>query len=657
MDAGGRHAATVGPHASAKRWTDARTTLVFAIVLAIAGTWAYGNSFQGVFVLDDVRAIVDNTTITSLATALEPPGACTVAGRPVANLSLAFNYAIAPPSVRDVFRVGRGPRAGMPDDFLRNIWGYHLVNLAVHLVAGLLLFGCVRRTLSTPRLAPVFGEAATWLASAIALVWLVHPLQTESVTYVVQRVESLMGLWYLLTLYCAIRAWEGRTRGAWEAAAIAACALGMATKEVMVTAPLIVGLWDRTFAPPGHRVRWRLLAGLAATWLVLALLVWNEHRAPSLDVGPGTTARYLFTQAPILLHYLRLSVVPAPLVLLYTWPIVPSFGAVVIPVIVVACLVALTVFGVVRRSPLGFAGAWFFLILAPTSSVLPIVTEVAAEHRMYLPLAAVVSCGVVALFLAGRRLLRTWQRPAHARAIAAIALLAVVVTLGVQTRRRNEDYRTETGVWADAVAKQPDNQRARVLYGVALMNEGRAQDAEAQLREAVVLQPDDPVAIARLAGTLAAQGKLDEAIAAWEKSTALMPNDYGSQRHLGEAYLRRQQERQAIERLDRALALAPDARDPSLLLELATLLADARDTTLRNPGRAIELAGRAVVMTGRQDPRALDVLSVAQAGVGRFPEAAATAEEGLTVARQQGNRSLIAELEYRSAAYRARAGS
>jgi protein O-mannosyl-transferase len=628
-----------------------------AALLIVAGVSAYLTSFRGVFVLDDVRAIVQNTSITSFAGALTPPGACTVAGRPVANVSLALNYALAPRDVRDVFVPdGTGPRAGTREAFLGNVWGYHLLNLLTHLAAGLLLFGCLRRTLGSERLAPTFGSAATWLAFTATLIWLVHPLQTESVTYVVQRVESLMGLFYLLTLYCAIRAWEETSARLWSAGAVVACALGMGTKEAMVTAPLVIALWDWTFAPRGRRPRWGLLAGLCATWLVLGVLVWQEHRAPSLDLQQATAARYLLTQAAVILHYLRLAAVPSPLVILYTWPLASSFTSVAVPVAVVAVLVTLTIVGIVRRVPLAFAGAWFFLVLAPTSSVLPIVTEVAAEHRMYLPLAAVVVCVVLAMFLGARWLLAaTGRGSSHARyagVAAAVAVAAAASALGAQTSARNRDYWSDEALWQDAVAKQPDNERARVLYGVALMSARHFADAESQLREAVRLAPGDAVPLARLGAALASQGKVDEAVAAWESAVALAPTDYPSRFYLGEAYAQRQQDRKALDHFERVLEVHAD--DPILLLHVATILADSSDAALRNPARAIELARRAVQLTGRQNAQALDVLAVAQAAAGRFREAAATASEALQIARQQGNRRLVAELERRAAAYQSR---
>src|SRR5262245_31275448 len=221
------------------------------ILLIVAGVAAYQNSFGGAFFLDDHTAIRDNPHIGELwpPWAWRPRGESTVAWRPIASLSLAVNYALGG----------------------RRVQGYHAFNLAIHVLAGLVLFGVVRRTLMGERLRERYGRQAPWLAMAIALIWLVHPLQTESVTYVVQRTELLMGLFFLLTLYCVIRADSSPHRMSWFLGAVLACALGMGSKEVMVVAPLVVLAYDRVFLSKSFselfRARGAVYAGLAATWI------------------------------------------------------------------------------------------------------------------------------------------------------------------------------------------------------------------------------------------------------------------------------------------------------------------------------------------------------------------------------------------------------
>jgi tetratricopeptide (TPR) repeat protein len=625
-----------------------------ALGLVLAAAWAYGNSLGAVLVLDDIRAIVDNQTIRTLhpiTTPLSPPTGTTVAGRPVGNLTFALNYAAAPAAVREAF--DPGPAAVSPEraSFERNILGYRLLNVAIHLAAALTLFGVLRRTFLTERVGERLATAAPWLAAAIALLWLVHPLQTSAVSYLVQRVESLMGLFYLLALYCAIRAGESLRRGAWSAAAIAASALGMATKEVMVTAPIAVAVWNWVFGGEEDRPRrWPLVGGLAATWLVLAALLAGEQRAPSIALGVTTTWQYLLTQSAVIAHYLRLVVWPSPLVFLYTWPLAQSAAEVIPQVLLIGALLGITAYGLRRRHPLAFAGVWFFLVLAPTSSVLPIVTEVAAEHRMYLPLAAVITCAVLALHtVAGRLTSGTGAADRRDRSggllLTCGAAVVLAVVLGTATRARNLDYSSAERLWGTTVAAQPDNPRAQVAYGEALARAGRLPAAEAAYTAALRVAPADVVALVRLGTVQAALGRHDDAVATLERAFAIDGNDPDARRALGRLYALRGEPARAVPHLEAVLAAYPN--DVPVLNTLATVLADAPDAMVRNPARAVTLAERAVALTGRGDGGTLNLLAVALARAGRMPEAVSVTEEALRAARRQGEAALAADLERR----------
>ena len=150
---------------------------IFSLLIPAATLLAYANSFSGPFIFDDSTWIELNPHIRHLWPLWDLFGA-TGTGRPVVCLTLALNYAVS----------GLAP------------WSYHVANLAIHASAALVLFGIVRRTLQGLRLRDRFGTHANGLAAAVAVCWAVHPLQTESVTYVIQRAESLMGLFLLLTL-------------------------------------------------------------------------------------------------------------------------------------------------------------------------------------------------------------------------------------------------------------------------------------------------------------------------------------------------------------------------------------------------------------------------------------------------------------------------
>jgi len=353
-----------------------------ALGLVAAALAAWHNSFSTPFILDDDENITLNPTIRQLwpvGPALAPPANIGVGGRPVTNLSLAFNHALG----------------GF------DVTGYHAVNLAIHVLAGLFLFGLARRTLQRPVLRERCGEDALPLALAIALLWMLHPLQTESVTYIVQRTESLMGMFYLATLYCFARGMESRAPFWWYSLSVLACALGMGSKEVMVTAPVVVLLYDRTFGAgtfcAALRARWPVYAGLAATWLVLALLLLGAlEPGRAIGYGFGVTAwNYALTESRVVIHYLWLAIWPYPLVLDRGLAMVAHASEVGPFLAAIALLVGGTVYALIRRPLLGFVAAWVLLILAPTSSVVPVAFQPMAEHRMYLPLVGLVAAGVV----------------------------------------------------------------------------------------------------------------------------------------------------------------------------------------------------------------------------------------------------------------------
>jgi protein O-mannosyl-transferase len=368
-------------------------------LIAGAGLLAYANSLSGSFILDDISAIVENHDIrdwSRLGSLLMPERELPVAGRPLVNVSLAFNYALGGLDVR----------------------GYHAWNVAVHLGCALLVFGVVRRTLLAKRVDRKLGERSIDLAFAVSLLWALHPLNTEAVDYVTQRTETMMGLFYLLTVYASIRAIESSSWSGWPFVAVLACASGMACKETMVTAPVLVALYDRVFIfdsiKAAIKERWRLYAGLAFTWLALALLVSSGPRIHSAGFSSGVSAwTYMLNQTVMIVRYLRLAVWPTSLVVNYGWPVPLTLGEVLPQALIVIALLVGTIAALMRRPPLGFLGATFFMTLAPTSSIVPIATEVGAERRMYLPLISVV----VLVVIGGVRLWDVTQRARETRVV------------------------------------------------------------------------------------------------------------------------------------------------------------------------------------------------------------------------------------------------
>ena len=504
-----------------------------AVILGLAALAAYHGSFSGPFVFDDLPSIVENPTIRQLhaiGTVLRPPHEVgrTVSGRPVLNLSFALNYGLS----------GRDP------------WSYHALNLVIHFLAALTLFGIVRRTLLQPTLRTRFGAAALSLALATSVLWMLHPLQTESVTYVSQRAESLMGLFYLLTMYGFIRGVESPRTGSWLGLAVTACLLGMATKEVMASAPLMVLLYDRTFVAGSFRAAWqrrhRLYLGLAATWLLLGYLVVSSGNRGG-TAGFGTEApwwAYALTQCRAVVHYLRLSVWPQPLVFDYGTAVVTHVREVWPEALGLLLLAAGVMIAWWRRPAAGFLGAWFFIILAPSSSVVPVATQTMAEHRMYLPLAAVaVLFATISQTLPGR---------CRAPLVGLVALGFAVLTV-----RRNADYRTDYSLWENTIARCPSNPRAYTSLGNAYARDGQWLKAIPLYEHALQIQPDFALAHNNLGAALNRAGRMAEAIVQYEEAARLMAEDPDIHFNLGCAYLQANRLREAITHLEAALRSRP----------------------------------------------------------------------------------------------------
>src|SRR5664280_1677877 len=584
----------VNPAPRIRRWP----IRLAAVVICLAILAAYHNSFLGPFVFDDEPAVLDNPTIRQLwpiSQPLSPPADLTVSGRPLANLTLAINYALSG----------------------TQIWSYHPFNLLVHVLAALTLFGVVRRTLacargrrllagnenprkstpsppskrgSTPVPASAAGPRAddpTFIALAITLLWALHPLQTEAVTYVVQRVESLMGLFFLLTLYCFIRSVEAPRPRPWQGCAIIACLLGAATKEVIALAPVLVLLYDRTFIAGSFaaawRQRWRIHLALAFTWVVLAGLVastgWNRNGTSGFDIGVPPSA-YWLTQFEAVARYLWLSIWPHPLVFEYGTIWVNRAAEVLPYAVLVVPLAVATLVALWRWPVAGFLGAWFFGILAPTS-IMPGRIQMIVEHRMYLPLAAILVLTSVGLY----KLLPRAFLPAG---------LVVASLLGLLTGLRNHDYRSELAIWEDTVVKRPEGARAQGdlanvlatvpgrlpealahyeqalridpdfaeahnnLANVLVTIPGRLPEALAHYEQALRINPDFAEAHNDLANVLATiPGRLPEALAHYEQALRIKPNYAAAHNNLGVFYCRQGRLEEAKEHWERALELDP----------------------------------------------------------------------------------------------------
>ncbi len=439
-----------------------------AILLAVAV--AYANALGGVMLYDDIRGIVEDQGIRQF------PRVLLGTSRPLTDLTFHLNYRLG----------GVAP------------YGYHLVNIAVHGINAALLFSLLAAAMAS--IGSIPRSRAVAMAGATALVWAVHPLATESVTYIVQRGESLMALCLLAALRLSLAAARTPRSRCLGVAAIAACAGGMLAKPVMVAAPWVILVTDAALAGGTVRDAWRrrrtFYAALFATLVipvVLSILPNESATSAGLEAGLPSPPRYLLTQATVIVHYLALVVAPWPLCLDYGWPEATWREALPAGVSLLV-LAALAIVAYRRRHASSAIGAWFFLLLAPSSSVFPLA-DAAAEHRMYLPLAAPILLGVLGAA-------RLWDRVSvlgiAVRQTVRWALVAagaiVVGALMLLTHARNADYRSGEIMWRRVVACAPWNLRARFGLGSAILARGDVAGAEAHFRDVLAGLPSDALA-------------------------------------------------------------------------------------------------------------------------------------------------------------------
>jgi protein O-mannosyl-transferase len=525
-----------------------RRWLTFAVLLA-AALAAYHNCFTAPFVFDDLPHIVDNERIRSLWPVWP---LVSETSRPLVQLSLAVNYAIS----------GLDP------------WSYHLFNVLVHVAAACTLYSLVRRTLEragSDRVRP----AADGLALTISLLWMLHPLQTGSVTYIIQRGESLMGLFCLLTLYCFVRSGDSAHAGRWRTASLICCILGLASKPVMAIAPLLVLLYDRTFIAQSFvtaiRTRAAYYSALFGALALLPLMLAQKTAdwAPTAGFGNVvvTPGAYAATQPTAILHYLRLAFWPDALCLDYGWRAEQN------AVVIVASSVALVALlcgalWLARGSRLaGFALGWFAITLAPTSSVIPIA-DLVFEHRMYLALAAVIGAttvgGFVLIAKAAERI-RAFHNRAQMVRIAATALLALL--LCGRTVLRNDEYGSEVALWSSAIEVSPQSPRAQYNLGTALMRRNHFAEAIVHLSEAVKARPGYADALYNLGNAHLALGQFERAVASYRGALAVTPDDWQMHNNMGVAMLKAGNVAAATAAFERTLELNPDCASARSNLE------------------------------------------------------------------------------------------
>ncbi len=633
------------------------------LVLVVAVVLAYANSLQGPLVFDDDAAIANNEAIRELSDwwgTLNPPPALVGFGRrPLVNVTMAVNYAVA----------------GLEVPF------YHATSVAFHVVAVLALFGLMRITLSAGRGIPEWLRSRSrGVALATALLWAVHPLASSAVNYLTQRAEVMMGAFFLLMLWSLGRglaaSQQGRPAAAWFAGSVAFCLLGMGSKESMLAAPLLALVYDRVFFGASWReivVRrwgWYLLLGATALWPLWRMMVVSEDISGEVSRVDQALLPYFYTQVWGLGRMLWLVFWPDPLLFYYGTRLYGDPRFVPGQLVLLAVLLTGLVWAWFKKPALAFPALVFLLVSAPSSTFYTLTGQPVAEHRMYLPLACVLAAAVPLLAVA----LNRFGLP---RALQAGLVGLVAVAWLWRTHLRNQDFADPVILWRQSVAGTVDNAGAHNNLGMELGKRGLNDEAVVHFRRAMELDPNLGMVYANLGNWESLQGNDEEAIRLYEKALLLVPSHRTGRLTYGLLLAKAGRTQEGLDQIRQAVGMGKHDRlpmlegagkqlfesgawtasaaitmdylelrpgDPGALNHAAWILATHPEEADRDPRRAEALAREALAASAAS-PVVLDTLAAALAAQGRYVEAAQIAGEAAMSARAEGRHRLADSLE------------
>ena len=534
--------------ASRREWI---LRVVAAGLMAAGLAIVYAPCLQGPFLYDDIFEIENNPALTQRGKPFDIMfGNTGFPHRPLPYLSFAANYRIH----------------GLATT------GYHVTNLTIHLLNGWLLWWIGKSLLCLWR--GRCHQRDLWWAFGVAILWLVHPLASQPVAYIYQRIELLGATGILLAIACFLQSLLSQQSAGWRVASVAAAAVAMLCKETAAAILPLIWLIDLTRRGPVRSCRQLLLpfrerawffCGLAATWALGAVVILSQRNAYRELVDPQWSPLvYLLNQPWVIGHYLRLAVLPVGQNFDYGWVAATDWVSLLSGAAVIGAVSMGVVWLICSRPVAGLLCGTFLLLLAPSSSLIP-VNDLAVEHRMYLPLVVPVAAAV-ALLVAGCR--RIWDR--RGDRMTTVVLVGLVVALGLTTHERVRVYRSLFTVWADAAVKNPENPRAQLWLGISLCELGESEAAMPPLRRAIELAPEAAGA-ARAYAWLAAihgrRGELDTSLAAAESSVRIDPELAIGWSNLARVLVELERLPEARVACRRALTIDPQLGPARLLLQ------------------------------------------------------------------------------------------
>ena len=528
--------------------------LLHSVLIVAVGLIAYSNTFQVPFQFDDLPNIRANLIIKDFKYFVEPSRAKTLLlysalkSRFVGYLTFALNYKLHGLTVA----------------------GYHIFNLAIHVMSALLLYWLVVLTCRTPAMKPSQNghqQVAHCIALFSALLFVAHPIQTEAVTYIVQRLASLATLFYLLSLTSYIQSrlsLSKARRFTFYAVSLLSAILAMKTKEIAFTLPIMITLYEFLFFEGQIKRRIRSLIPLLLTMVIIPFTLIGMGKPVGeliSDVSEATRVQtamsrwdYLFTQFRVIVTYIRLLLFPVGQNLDYDYPLYHSFFS---PPVFLSFLVlaAILSFGmylfryrklVPHTRLISFGILWFFVALSVESSFIPI-EDVIYEHRMYLPSVGMFIAVMTSLFLAKDR-----------GKIIIPSCMVIVIMLASASYARNIVWQSEVALYRDVVRGSPHKARGHNNLGYAYLEQNRLYEAVHEFLTALKLNPEYAMAHDNLGMAYGKQNRLDEATHEFLTALKLNPDLAEAHNNLGTVYLNLGRFDEAVHEFVATLKLNPD---------------------------------------------------------------------------------------------------
>ncbi|CAB1061456.1 TPR domain protein, putative component of TonB system [Olavius sp. associated proteobacterium Delta 1] len=550
------------------------TLLLF--LLAVIIILVYTETLTSPFIFDDIHNIRDNPHIRvpvlsfkNLAWAgFQSP----LANRPVANISFALNY----------YFHGY------------NLVGFHVVNILIHITSGIFLYFLVKATIRTPALGGRYAKFG-WIPFFTAFIWLVHPLQTQSVTYLVQRMNSLAAMFYVLSLllYVKFRLSTGR-RAKWPflGGCILTGMLAFGTKEISATLPGFIILYEWYFFQELSR-QWAkrhmlILAGFGVFIIAISLAYFGNDPFVRIlndyNSRDFTLVQRVLTQFRVVIFYISLLIWPQPLRLSLDHEIALSYSltnpiTTLLSMTIIIVLILLAILLAKREPLISFCILWFFGNLVIESSIIGL--ELVFEHRNYLPSMLAILLLVALVF---RYLKPVW--------LGVVALCVVGTLFTVWTFERNKDWSDEISLYRDCVEKAPGKARPYNNLGAALLRAGSLAKAVEQFKTALKIKPDFVDAHYNLGYALSRQGNLAAGIYQFGETLRLDPDNLKALNNMGVALALQGRYGQAVNYFEAALEQNPRDADVHNNLGIALKNKGNPDDAAKHFARALALDPR-----------------------------------------------------------------